>query len=136
MLPSGVRIAIVLLPLYPHFSTTTTGALTASGTRRQIVGLSVPTSEICCWPEADGFVSSVATATDHAIEKLDAGSDFRVLFQLMASEKIVDGGDPYAHQVERTATAVLSRMKTQCRSYSLLSEPRRPIGVVTALYRG
>lgn len=103
---------IVLLPLYPQFSTTTTESFNRIWyPAARSVGLSVPTSEICCWPEADGFVSSVAAATDHAIEKLHAGSDFRVLFSAHGlPKKIVDGGDPYAYQVERTAAAVLSRM--------------------------
>tara|TARA_Y100001933_G_scaffold204751_1_gene207095 strand:- start:488 stop:1510 length:1023 start_codon:yes stop_codon:yes gene_type:complete len=103
---------IVLLPLYPQFSTTTTESFNRIWyPAASSVGLSVPTSEICCWPEADGFVSSVAAATDHAIAKLHAGADFRVLFSAHGlPKKIVDGGDPYAHQVERTAAAVLFRM--------------------------
>ena len=48
---------IVLLPLYPQFSTTTTetsvAALTAEAARQ---GLTVPFETLCCYPTAEGFI--------------------------------------------------------------------------------
>ena len=79
---------IVLLPLYPQFSTTTTESFNRIWyPAARSAGLSVPTSEICCWPEADGFVSSVAAATDHAIAKTARWLQFPGCFQLMAFRK-------------------------------------------------
>lgn len=104
---------VVLLPLYPQFSTTTTESFTRIWyPAAKAAGLSVPTSEICCWPEANGFIDTVAANTDAAIDTLPEGIPFRVLFSAHGlPKKIVDAGDPYAHQVERTAAAVLNRMK-------------------------
>ena len=106
---------VVLLPLYPQFSTTTTESFTRIWyPAAKAAGLSAPTSEICCWPEADGFIEAVAEKTDAAIESLTDGVSFRVLFSAHGlPKKIVDAGDPYAHQVERTAAATLARMKHQ-----------------------
>jgi len=103
---------VILLPLYPQFSTTTTESFTRIWyPAAKAAGLAAPTSEICCWPEADGFVRAVAENTDAAIDTLSDGTPFRVLFSAHGlPKKIVDAGDPYAHQVERTAAAVLGRM--------------------------
>ncbi|MGB0630160.1 MAG: ferrochelatase [Alphaproteobacteria bacterium] len=106
---------IVLLPLYPQYSTTTTESFTRIWyPAAKAAGLSAPTSEICCWPEVQGFVEAVAKPTDAAIETLSDGAPHRVLFSAHGlPKKIVDAGDPYAHQVERTAAAVLARMKNK-----------------------
>ena len=105
---------VVLLPLYPQFSTTTTGSFTRIWySAAQNAGLSAPTSEICCWPEVSGFISTMATATDSAIKSLSGNTPVRVLFSAHGlPRKIVEAGDPYAHQVERTAAAILDRMTT------------------------
>ena len=103
---------IVLLPLYPQFSTTTTGSFSRVWkTAAADAGLGVPVAEICCWPEADGFVDTVARETAAAIGTLPAGAPYRVLFSAHGlPKKIVDAGDPYADQVERTAAAVRARL--------------------------
>lgn len=117
---------VVLLPLYPQFSTTTTESFTRIWyPAAKAAGLSAPTSEICCWPEADGFIEAVADNTDAAIESLTDGLPFRVLFSAHGlPKKIVDAGDPYAHQVERTATAVLARMKHQSVDHTVCYQSR------------
>ena len=98
---------IVLLPLYPQFSTTTTGssfeewdALVAQGNRQ------VPTTRICCYPSQQGFVGALAAPLREATQGLEPDS-FRVLFSAHGlPQKIVDKGDPYALQVARSARAV------------------------------
>lgn len=104
---------VVLLPLYPQFSTTTTESFTRVWhSATAAAGLSAPTSEICCWPEVDGFTKTVARMTDAAIDQLSEKEPFRVLFSAHGlPKKIVDAGDPYAHQVERTAAAIRGQMR-------------------------
>ena len=104
---------VILLPLYPQFSTTTTESFTQAWYPAAAqAGLSVPTAEICCWPDADGFIDAVARATDGAISKLPDGVPYRILFSAHGlPKKIVAGGDPYASHVERTSAAVLARLK-------------------------
>jgi ferrochelatase len=110
---------VVLLPLYPHFSTTTTGSsLTAWRDAAARVGLARPTRVLCCYPLDDAFVQATAALTRGAYQQAlvanaaphpDAG--MRVLFSAHGlPQVIVDRGDPYRFQIEATAEAVVSAM--------------------------
>lgn len=103
---------IILLPLYPQFSTTTTESFTQAWyPAAAAVGISAPTAEICCWPEADGFIDAVARGTDAAIANLPPDIPYRILFSAHGlPKKIVESGDPYASHVERTSAAALARL--------------------------
>ena len=104
---------VVLMPLYPQFSTTTTESFTRIwGPAARAAGLNVPTADICCWPEAAGFIDAVVRATEAAIDKLPDDAAYRILYSAHGlPKKIVDAGDPYAHQVERTAAAVQANLR-------------------------
>jgi len=95
---------IVLLPLYPQFSTTTTGSSIADWRRAATKrGLAAETRAICCYPLADGWIAAQA---DLLKRKLAEAGDARprVLFSAHGlPKKVVDRGDPYQWQVERTA---------------------------------
>lgn len=101
---------IVLLPLYPQFSATTTGSSLddwQAAARRE--GLTVPTVGVCCYPDEPGFVTEIAAAAADAVGR--AAGDVRVLFSAHGlPEKIVAQGDPYQWQVERTVSAVVAGM--------------------------
>jgi len=103
---------VVALPLYPQFSTTTTESfLRIWRAAAKAAGLSVPTAEICCYPDSEGFIRALHRVTAAAIAEIPEGTRFRVLFSAHGlPKKIVDAGDPYADQVERTAAAVKSRL--------------------------
>jgi ferrochelatase len=103
---------IVLLPLYPQFSTTTTGSsLDAWHRAARAVGLDVPTHTICCYPDMDGFVAATAASIRPALVAARAAGTPRVLFSAHGlPKKIVAAGDPYQWQVERTAAAVVERL--------------------------
>ena len=102
---------VVLLPLYPQFSTTTTASslrdwdaaagATARGSRRVV----------CCWAVEEGFVEALAELTRRGYAAASAAGAPRVLFSAHGlPEKVVRAGDPYAWQVERTAAAVVARL--------------------------
>ncbi len=101
---------IVLLPLYPQFSTTTTGSsLDDWRVAAQKQGLDVATVGVCCYPDEAGFVGDIAAATTDMLTQVDG--DVRVLFTAHGlPEKIVARGDPYQWQVERTVSAVVAKM--------------------------
>jgi ferrochelatase len=103
---------IVLLPLYPQFSTTTTASSFAAW-RRAAEGarLARPTRLLCCYPDERGFVEAVAAPLARALDETPAGEPIRVLFSAHGlPERIVAEGDPYRWQVERTVAAVLARL--------------------------
>lgn len=103
---------IILLPLYPQFSTTTTGSSFndwAQAAKR--AGLNVPTHRVCCYPEQAGFVAASAALIAAQYGAMRARyADLkppRVLFSAHGlPEKIIQGGDPYQFQCERTAAAI------------------------------
>lgn len=105
---------IVLLPLYPQYSTTTTGSsLTAFREAAARVGLVVPTFSVCCYPTDPGFIdatlSIVRTAYEAARTALDPAVPLRILFSAHGlPEAIVRGGDPYQYQIEQTVAALLA----------------------------
>jgi len=107
---------VLLLPLYPQHSTTTTGSsFTAWREAAAKVGLVKPTRSICCYHSDPGFVASTAAIVRASYEKaraeLDPAIPLRVLFSAHGlPESIINAGDPYQHQVERTTQAVLRQM--------------------------
>ncbi len=103
---------ILLLPLYPQYSTTTTASSVRQwhrvAARR---GLRVPTTTMCCYPALDGFVAAVAELTREGLRALGRERTPRILFSAHGlPEKIVARGDPYKFQVEQTAAAVVSAL--------------------------
>jgi ferrochelatase len=99
---------IVLLPLYPQFSTTTTGSsLAAWHEAAQRVGLSLPTAALCCYPREAGFITAAATLIRQNLAQIPAEIACRVLFSAHGlPKKIVAAGDPYQYQVEATVAAL------------------------------
>jgi ferrochelatase len=100
---------IVLLPLYPQFSTTTTASSLKVWT--EVYRGSGRTRAVCCYPQADGFVDGYAALIEQAWEATGRPSPARVLFSAHGlPEKVVKGGDPYQAQVEATSAAVAGRL--------------------------
>jgi protoporphyrin/coproporphyrin ferrochelatase len=103
---------VVLLPLYPQYSTTTTGSsLTAWRNAAAKVGLAAPVAAICCYPEHPAFIAAtaarIAAEYDNAAARLPFGVGLRVLFSAHGlPEIIVRRGDPYQWQIEGTAAAL------------------------------
>lgn len=105
---------VILLPLYPQFSTTTTGSsVTAWRDAAVRVGLAAHTTTVCCYPIDPAYTAATALLVKAAYEQaratLDPGVPLRVLFSAHGlPEVIIQGGDPYQWQIERTVAAVLS----------------------------
>ena len=103
---------IVLLPLYPQFSTTTTGSSLTEWHRAALkAGIVAPTSAICCYPQEPGFIATVVQATRDAIVEASSNGKPRILFSAHGlPQKIVDSGDPYPEHVAMTAHAVVEKL--------------------------
>ena len=110
---------IILLPLYPQFSTATTESsyrVWRDAAKKQ--GLDAPQKLICCYPSEPGFVAAVAKITAAAIvrarskcEGTRTAAPIRVIFSAHGlPKKIVDRGDPYVAQVSATVHAVVDKL--------------------------
>ena len=103
---------VVLLPLYPQLSTTTTGSSLAEWQRAaRAAGLRAPMHTVCCYPEAAGLVEALAQQIAPVLRRAAAAGKPRLLFSAHGLPKrVVAAGDPYPWQVERTAAAVVARL--------------------------
>ena len=107
---------IVLLPLYPQFSTTTTKSSFEQWHKaiHQAGMNDIPVSTVCCYPWEDGFVK--ASADNIALEYKKAVKDGydnpRILFSAHGLPKsIIRDGDPYQWQCEKTAEKTAALLK-------------------------
>lgn len=103
---------IVLLPLYPQFSTTTTASSVGDWARAaKKRGLTQPTTQICCYPAEDGFVEAAAAHIRQALAGADPSVSYRLLLSAHGLPKrVIQKGDPYQWQVEQSAAAILARL--------------------------
>jgi len=103
---------VILLPLYPQFSTTTSGSSIKEWHRAAgATGLDVKTRTVCCYPAGGAFIPALTRWVLESIETAKAHGPVRVLFSAHGlPENIVKGGDPYQWQVEQTAAAVVEKL--------------------------
>lgn len=96
---------IVLLPLYPQFSTTTT-ASSLKLWHETYRGPGVSRT-ICCYPQAGGWVAAQSDLIREGLEKAGE-APVRVLFSAhgIPESLVTKKGDPYAEQVEAGCRAI------------------------------
>ncbi|PIB94427.1 ferrochelatase [Caulobacter sp. FWC2] len=103
---------IVLLPLYPHYSETTTGSSLKAWTKTYTGGGRQTT--ICCYPNEAKLVDAHARLIRDTWEKAGSPANTRLLFSAHGlPEKVILGGDPYQKQIEATAAAVAARLPAE-----------------------
>ena len=104
---------IVLLPLYPQYSTTTSRSSLDEWRREsERQGLVTSVQEVCCYPFENGLVDAFADLLAEGFAKTKAGMEYRVLFSAHGlPNRTVARGDPYQWQVEQTVGAVVERLK-------------------------
>ncbi len=103
---------IVLLPLYPQYSSTTTGSSVKDWQRAAAAqGISAVTDLVCCYPDHPEFIAAhlglIAEAIKTARNSMDAAAPLTILLSAHSLPKrVIDRGDPYRWQVERTSAAI------------------------------
>jgi protoporphyrin/coproporphyrin ferrochelatase len=106
---------ILLLPLYPQFSTTTTGSSLADWQRAaKAAGITAPTTYACCYPQLPGLIEAMAGLARETMAKAKLGVSYRWLFSAHGLPKrIIARGDPYQWQTEQTAKALAAELNVQ-----------------------
>jgi ferrochelatase len=117
---------IVLLPLYPQYSTTTTQSSLAEwrneAARQQ---LTIPQHEVCCYPFDTGFAGALADLLEDALAKAKPETSYRVLFSAHGLPKrVIERGDPYQWQVERTVAAAVACLKHKALDWRICYQSR------------
>lgn len=103
---------IVLLPLYPQYSTTTTASsLTDWARAARKAKLTAPTTRICCYPADSGFIAAAADKIRTAMAGARADLSYRLLLSAHGLPKrVITKGDPYQWQVEQSAAAIVKAL--------------------------
>ncbi len=121
---------VLLIPLYPQYSTTTTGSsITDWDAACRAAGVVWPTSTLCCFHSDASFADATARLLrveyDKARASLPEGTKLRLLFSAHGlPEDIVKAGDPYQWQVERSAEAVFSALGLPDLEYQVCYQSR------------
>ena len=104
---------VVLLPLYPQYSTTTTASsFDAWRKAAKAAGLQASTHTICCYPTQRAFVEAQAGLIRPVLEDAAAEGPCRLLLSAHGlPERVVAAGDPYQWQVEASAAAVAAELE-------------------------
>lgn len=112
---------VVLLPLYPQYSTTTTGSSLDEWKRQcKAQNFNVPTSAIGCYPTDKHFVAAHVKLIKEMYWKASENGKPRVLFSAHGlPQKVVDAGDPYQWQVEKTVEAVTQLLTIDGLDYAI-----------------
>ena len=105
---------IILLPLYPQFSTTTTASSLnefARNLSKELID-KIKLKTICCYPLNEGFIDSHVKLIEAKLsDKMDL-SNYRMLFSAHGlPEKIVKAGDPYQWQIEQTVFKIINKLQ-------------------------
>jgi ferrochelatase len=102
---------VVLLPLYPQYSRTTTGSSLNEWSRRFHPNGWRPRVHVVEEFHTDEpYLASVVTAIDGALEGFADPRDVDFVFSAHSVPlAVIEGGDPYQRQIERTAELVWER---------------------------
>jgi len=96
---------IILLPLYPQFSSATSGSSLQDFVSR--IPREIPTKIICCYPSDPDFASAHSRLIKQTISRKNL-AELRLLFSAHGlPQSVVDAGDPYVFQVQKTVEMVL-----------------------------
>lgn len=97
---------VVLLPLYPQFSSTTTASSFREWDRAARGILDAATARICCYPGNPGFAAASAARIAEILRGWD-GPVPEILFSAHGVPKaFIEAGDPYEAQVRRSVAAI------------------------------
>jgi len=103
---------VVLLPLYPQYSASTSGSsIKEWNDVCKINNYQVKTSTICCYPTDKNFIKA------HIFEikkKINDIGNYKLIFSAHGlPEKNIKNGDPYQWQVEQTVNKIVSLLNIE-----------------------
>lgn len=100
---------IILMPLYPQFSSTTSGS-SIENFLRFFDKTNEKIKIVCCYPIQDDFIRSHAMLIKQTIEKISTRdqSKIRLLFSAHGlPQKVINSGDPYVFQINETTNKII-----------------------------
>ena len=116
---------IILLPLYPQFSASTSGSsITEWKHLCEKERYKIKTKIVCCYPTEKNFIESHANLIKKTIKNLE-NNNFKLLFSAHGlPENKIKKGDPYQWQVEQTVARIMSKLKDENLDYTISYQSR------------
>ncbi len=116
---------IILLPLYPQFSASTSGSSINEWNKIcEKENYKVKTKTICCYPTENNFIESHISLIKKALKILE-NNNFKLIFSAHGlPENKIKNGDPYQWQVEATVKEIMSKMKNENLDYTISYQSR------------
>ncbi len=109
---------LILLPLYPQFSSTTTASsftdfLEKFSAEKKKRNVEIVVQQVCCYFEEPEFILAHAKLVKKTIARFyDNLQDLRLLFSAHGlPKKLIDQGDPYVFQIEKTAEKIVENLQ-------------------------
>ena len=111
---------ILLLPLYPHFSMTTTlSCFKAWEEESRKQGFSYPTHKVCCYPRNKGYIKAHSDLILKTYESIKVKERVRLLFSAHGIPlKFVQKGDPYVSHIKISCSEILKNFREAKHSFS------------------
>jgi ferrochelatase len=99
---------VILLPLYPQYSTTTTKSSFGSWTQQSMKKMShVETIAVCCYPKNNGFISAYGDRICDSLRTKENASEYIIIYSAHGIPlDCIEDGDPYQEHIEQTAKAI------------------------------
>ena len=115
---------IVLLPLYPQYSTTTTESSIAAWEKAAAAaGVRAPTRAVCCYPAEEGFIAALAELARAGMaeaRRRQPAVKPQVIFTAHGLPvKIAKSGDPYVERIDATCRALVTALGLEGEDWEL-----------------
>ena len=114
---------VIMLPLYPQYSTTTSASSFNEFLKEaQKQKLKSSFKKICCYPDNQEFIAAHSRLIKQTIKKaeLSGNKNYRLLFSAHGlPQSIVDKGDPYVFQVEKSTDLIVKSLQIENLDYRI-----------------
>ena len=102
---------IILLPLYPQYSASTSGSsINEWNDLCKKENYLIKTKTICCYPTQENFIMSHVNLIKKTLNTIE-NKNFKLLFSAHGlPENKIKKGDPYQWQVEKTVETIMSKL--------------------------
>ena len=116
---------IILLPLYPQYSASTSGSSTKEWSDLcKKENYYVKTKTICCYPTENNFIASHISLIKKTLKVIE-DNNFKLIFSAHGLPKSkIKKGDPYQWQVEETVKKIMSNLENKNLNYVISYQSR------------
>jgi len=99
---------VVLLPLYPHYSCTTTGS--SLNEWRRLFADNIPVYTVTSFYQHEGYLDALTEKVDEALARFPEPERAELIFSAHSVPvAVVERGDPYQRQIEHTVELLMKR---------------------------